>query len=282
MIQSERRTKALQVFKKSQTAIIGLILITALLLTAIFANVLAPSDPTKQIRKNRYAPPGVQHPLGADEYGRDILSRLIFGTRIAILVGVTPVIIAGIFGGLLGIIAGYSRGLIESVIMRVADLLLSFPSLMLGILVVVSLGSGIFKIIIAISIALFPRFIRLSRSSTLAIKERDSIEASRAIGCSGFRIMIFHILPSLVSEIIVMGTLWIATAIRIEASLSFLGLGTQPPTPSWGRMLREGVESMLFTPWQVIFAGLFIMLAILGFNLIGDGLRDSLDPKLQA
>ena len=282
MIQSERKTKALQVFKKSQTAIIGLILITALLLTAIFANVLAPSDPTKQIRKNRYAPPGVQHPLGADEYGRDILSRLIFGTRIAILVGVTPVIIAGIFGGLLGIIAGYSRGLIESVIMRVADLLLSFPSLMLGILVVVSLGSGIFKIIIAISIALFPRFIRLSRSSTLAIKERDSIEASRAIGCSGFRIMIFHILPSLVSEIIVMGTLWIATAIRIEASLSFLGLGTQPPTPSWGRMLREGVESMLFTPWQVIFAGLFIMLAILGFNLIGDGLRDSLDPKLQA
>ena len=282
MIVSERKTKALQVFKKSQTAIIGLILITALLLTAIFANVLAPSDPTKQIRKNRYAPPGVQHPLGADEYGRDILSRLIFGTRIAILVGVTPVIIAGIFGGLLGIIAGYSRGLIESVIMRVADLLLSFPSLMLGILVVVSLGSGIFKIIIAISIALFPRFIRLSRSSTLAIKERDSIEASRAIGCSGFRIMIFHILPSLVSEIIVMGTLWIATAIRIEASLSFLGLGTQPPTPSWGRMLREGVESMLFTPWQVIFAGLFIMLAILGFNLIGDGLRDSLDPKLQA
>ena len=215
-------------------------------------------------------------------YGRDILSRLIFGTRIAILVGITPVLIAGIFGGLLGIIAGYSRGLVESVIMRVADLLLSFPSLLLGILVVVSIGSGISKIIIAISIALFPRFIRLSRSSTLAIKERDSIEASRAIGCSGFRIMIFHILPSLVSEIIVMGTLWIATAIRIEASLSFLGLGTQPPTPSWGRMLRDGVESMLYTPWQVIFAGLFIMLAILGFNLIGDGLRDSLDPKLQA
>ncbi len=282
MIQSERKTKSLQVFKKSQTAIIGLILITALLLTAIFANVLSPYDPLKQIRKERYAPPSVQHPLGADVYGRDILSRLIFGTRIAILVGVTPVIIAGIFGGFLGIIAGYSRGLIESVIMRVADLLLSFPSLLLGILVVVSLGSGISRIIIAISIALFPRFIRLSRSSTLAIKERDSIEASRAIGCSGFRIMIFHILPSLVSEIIVMGTLWIATAIRIEASLSFLGLGTQPPTPSWGRMLREGVESMLFTPWQVIFAGLFIMLAILGFNLIGDGLRDSLDPKLQA
>jgi peptide/nickel transport system permease protein len=281
MIQSERKTKALQVFKKSQTAIIGLILITVLLLTAIFANVLSPFDPVKQIRKHRYAPPGVQHPLGADEYGRDILSRLIFGTRIAILVGITPVIIAGIFGGLLGIIAGYSRGWIESAIMRVADLLLSFPSLMLGILVVVSLGSGITKIIIAISIALFPRFIRLARSSTLAIKERDSIEASRAIGCSGFRIMIFHILPSLVSEIIVMGTLWIATAIRIEASLSFLGLGTQPPTPSWGRMLREGVESMLFTPWQAIFAGLFIMLAILGFNLIGDGLRDSLDPKLQ-
>ncbi len=281
MIQSERKTKGLQVFKKSQTAIIGLILITALLLTAIFANVLSPYDPLKQIRKDRYAPPGVQHPLGADVYGRDILSRLIFGTRIAILVGITPVIIAGIFGGMLGIIAGYSRGMIESVIMRVADLLLSFPSLMLGILVVVSLGSGISKIIIAISIALFPRFIRLSRCSTLAIKERDSIEASRAIGCSGFRIMIFHILPSLVSEIIVMGTLWIATAIRIEASLSFLGLGTQPPTPSWGRMLRDGVESMLYTPWQVIFAGLFIMLAILGFNLIGDGLRDSLDPKLQ-
>jgi len=281
MIQSERKTKALQVFKKSQTAIIGLILITALLLTAIFANTLSPYDPIKQIRKERYAPPSVQHLLGADVYGRDILSRLIFGTRIAILVGITPVIIAGIFGGMLGIIAGYSRGMIESVIMRVADLLLSFPSLLLGILVVVSLGSGISRIIIAISIALFPRFIRLSRSSTLAIKERDSIEASHAIGCSGFRIMIFHILPSLVSEIIVMGTLWIATAIRIEASLSFLGLGTQPPTPSWGRMLRDGVESMLFTPWQVIFAGLFIMLAILGFNLIGDGLRDSLDPKLQ-
>jgi peptide/nickel transport system permease protein len=153
---------------------------------------------------------------------------------------------------------------------------------LLGILVVVSIGSGLSKLILAISIALFPRFIRLARSSTLAIKERDSIEASRAIGCSPIRIMVFHIMPSLISEIIVMGTLWIATAIRIEASLSFLGLGTQPPTPSWGRMLRDGVESMLFTPWQAIFAGLFIMLAILGFNLIGDGLRDSLDPKLQA
>lgn len=281
MIQSESRNKALQIFKKSQTAIIGLVLITTLLLTAIFANVLSPYDPVKQNRKDQYAPPSMEYPLGADVFGRDILSRLIFGTRIAILVGITPVIIAGFFGGFLGILAGYLRGFTESIIMRVADLLLSFPSLLLGILVVVSLGSGLSRIIIAISIALFPRFIRLSRSSTLAIKERDSIEASRAIGCSGFRIMIFHIFPSLVSEIIVMGTLWIATAIRIEASLSFLGLGTQPPTPSWGRMLRDGVESILFTPWQAIFAGLVIMLAILGFNLIGDGLRDSLDPKLQ-
>jgi peptide/nickel transport system permease protein len=282
MIASERRTKAFQIFKKSQTAIIGLIIISILILTAIFANVLSPYDPIKQNRKDQYAPPSMEYFLGADIFGRDILSRLIFGTRIAIFVGITPVIIAGIFGGMLGIIAGYSRGFLESIIMRVADLLLSFPSLLLGILVVVSIGSGLTKIIIAISIALFPRFIRLSRSSTLAIKERDSIEASRAIGCSAFRIMIFHILPSLISEIIVMGTLWIATAIRIEASLSFLGLGTQPPTPSWGRMLRDGVESMLFTPWQAVFAGLFIMFAILGFNLIGDGLRDSLDPKLQA
>ena len=282
MIVSERRTKAFQIFKKSQTAIIGFVIISMLILTAIFANVMSPYDPIKQNRRDQYTPPGMEYFLGADIFGRDILSRLIFGTRIAIFVGITPVIIAGIFGGMLGIIAGYSRGFIESVIMRLADLLLSFPSLLLGILVVVSIGSGITKLIFAISIALFPRFIRLSRSSTLAIKERDSIEASRAIGCSAFRIMIFHILPSLVSEIIVMGTLWIATAIRIEASLSFLGLGTQPPTPSWGRMLRDGVESMLFTPWQAVFAGLFIMLAILGFNLIGDGLRDSLDPKLQA
>jgi peptide/nickel transport system permease protein len=282
MIASERRAKAFQIFKKSQTAIIGLIIVSLLIFSAVFANVLAPYDPVKQNRRDQYAPPGMEYLLGADVFGRDILSRLIFGTRIAIFVGITPVIIAGIFGGMLGIIAGYSRGFIESVIMRIADLLLSFPSLLLGILVVASIGSGLNKLIIAISIALFPRFIRLSRSSTLAIKERDSIEASRAIGCSAFRIMVFHILPSLVSEIIVMGTLWIATAIRIEASLSFLGLGTQPPTPSWGRMLRDGVESMLFTPWQAIFAGLFIMLAILGFNLIGDGLRDSLDPKLQA
>ena len=281
MIVSERRAKAFRIFRKSQTAIIGLILVTVLLLTAIFANVLSPYDPVKQNRRDQYAQPGAKYPLGADMFGRDILSRLIFGTRIAIMVGITPVVIAGIFGGLLGIIAGYSRGFTESIIMRTADLLLSFPSLLLGILVIVSIGSGLSKLIIAISIALFPRFIRLSRSSTLAIKERDSIEASRAIGCSPFRIMIFHILPSLISEIIVMGTLWIATAIRIEASLSFLGLGTQPPTPSWGRMLRDGVESMLFTPWQAIFSGLFIMLAILGFNLIGDGLRDSLDPKLQ-
>jgi len=282
MIVTERRTKALQVFRKSQTAIIGLVIVSILLLTAIFANVLAPYDPVKQNRKDQYAAPGAKFFLGADVFGRDILSRLIYGSRIAIFVGIIPVVIAGVSGGMLGIIAGYSRGFTESVIMRLADLLLSFPSLLLGILVIVSIGSGLSKIIIAISIALFPRFIRLSRSSTLAIKERDSIEASRAIGCSSFRIMVFHILPSLVSEIIVMGTLWIATAIRIEASLSFLGLGTQPPTPSWGRMLRDGVESMLFTPWQAIFAGLFIMLAILGFNLIGDGLRDSLDPKLQA
>jgi peptide/nickel transport system permease protein len=278
---TRKRRSAFSVFKESKVAIVGSILIIGLILAAIFAPGLSPYDPREQKIIKRYASPEAEHPLGTDQFGRDILSRVIWGSRISLSVGVFAVIFGGLVGTFLGIIAGYKGGLAEDFIMRMADVFLSLPSILMGLIIIVALGSGTTKLIIAIAVALTPRFIRLAHGPTLSLKEIGYVEAARASGGGGLRIMFRHVLPNIIGPIIVMATLWVATAIRIEASLSFLGLGTQPPYSSWGLMLKSGVDSITITPWLAVFPGIAIMIAVMAFNLVGDGLRDALDPKLQ-
>jgi peptide/nickel transport system permease protein len=277
----ERRKGGFSVFKESKVAVTGLVLIILVVLAAIFAPLLSPYDPRDQSIMNRFSSPKTDHFLGTDEFGRDILSRVIWGSRTSLMVGIVSVLFAGFTGTSLGIIAGYRGGVTENVIMRLADAFLSLPSLLMGLIVIVALGSGASKVVISIAIALTPRFIRLSHGPTLSLKETSYVEAARAIGGSGIRIMLTHILPNIIGPIAVMATLWVATAIRIEASLSFLGLGTQPPNSSWGLMLKSGVNNIIISPWLAVFPGIAIMLAVMAFNMVGDGLRDALDPKLQ-
>ncbi|MBW1695501.1 MAG: ABC transporter permease [Deltaproteobacteria bacterium] len=277
----ERRRTAFSVFKESKVAIAGSILIIAVSLVAVFAPWLSPYDPREQSILNRFASPQMPHLFGTDEFGRDILSRVIWGSRTSLTVGILSVVFSGILGTCLGIIAGYNGGFMENMIMRMTDAFLSLPSLLMGLIVIVALGSGTSKVIIAISVALTPRFIRLAHGPTLSLREIGYVEAARASGSGGFRIMLQHILPNIIGPIAVMATLWVATAIRIEASLSFLGLGTQPPNSSWGLMLKSGVNNIIISPWLAVFPGIAIMLAVMSFNMVGDGLRDALDPRLQ-
>jgi peptide/nickel transport system permease protein len=277
----ERKHSALLVFKESKVAIAGSVLIIGVVLVAIFAPWVSPYDPRSQSMLNRFASPQTPHPFGTDEFGRDILSRVIWGSRTSLMVGILSVIFSGIIGTFLGIIAGFKGGILENVIMRMSDAFLSLPSLLMGLIVIVALGSGASKVIIAIAVALTPRFIRLAHGPTLSLKEIGYVEAARAGGSGGIRIMFRHILPNIIGPIAVMATLWVATAIRIEASLSFLGLGTQPPNSSWGLMLKSGVNNIIISPWLAVFPGIAIMLAVMAFNMVGDGLRDALDPKLQ-
>jgi peptide/nickel transport system permease protein len=279
---TKKKRTALSVFRESKVAIIGSILIAFVTVVAIFAPWVSPYDPREQKIINRFADPGLEkNLLGSDQFGRDILSRIIWGSRTSLAVGVFAVVFGGLLGTLLGIIAGYKGGLTENFIMRMADVFLSLPSILMGLIVIVALGSGTTKVIIAIAIALTPRFIRLGHGPTLSLKEIGYVEAARASGGGGLRIMLRHILPNIIGPIVVMGTLWVATAIRIEASLSFLGLGTQPPDSSWGLMLKSGVDNITISPWLAVFPGLAIMFAVMAFNMVGDGLRDALDPKLQ-
>jgi peptide/nickel transport system permease protein len=278
---SKKRRSTLSVFKESKIAIAGSILLLAVILIAIFAPWVSPYDPREQKVTNRLAPPQSDHLLGTDDFGRDILSRIIWGSRTSLMVGLFSVTFSGLVGTFLGIIAGYRGRMAESFIMRMADVFLSLPSLLMGLIVIVALGSGTPKVIIAIAVALTPRFIRLAHGPTLSLKEIGYVEAARASGSGGLRVMFRHVLPNIIGPIAVMTTLWVATAIRIEASLSFLGLGTQPPNSSWGLMLKSGVNNIMISSWLAIFPGLAIMFTVMAFNMVGDGLRDALDPKLQ-
>jgi peptide/nickel transport system permease protein len=268
-------------FIRNRLAMVGLAIVIGLFLVAIFAFFLAPMDPTHQSLPDKRAKPGGKFILGADEFGRDILSRLIYGTRVALLVGIVSITIALFFGIILGTISGYFSGITDNLIMRAIDILLAFPYLLLAIAVVSAIGPGILNTTIAVGIWATPGFARIIRASVITIKEADYIQAAKAVGASHFRIIFNHVIPNFISPMIVYATLYMANAILVEAALSFLGLGVQPPTPSWGLMVSSGRDFLLTAPHISTLPGIAIMITVLGFNLLGDGLRDSLDPKLR-
>ena len=276
------RSKLWRTFKNNKTAVAGAVMALIVLLTAVCAFVIAPYDPLEQDVFHRLTPPERSHLLGTDEYGRDVLSRVIWGTQISLTVGFFSVLLGMVLGTTMGVTAGYSGGLTDSIIMRIVDVLLSFPTLITGILIAAILGSGLFKLIITIGIVFAPRFARMAYGPTLAVKEMEYVSSAKVIGAGSFRIITRHILPNIFGEIMVAGTLWMGTAIMAEASLSFLGLGVSPPTPTWGNMIKGGIDVLASAPWLSLFPGASILITVLAFNMIGDGLRDIADPKLRA
>jgi len=226
-------------------------------------------------------PPSQAHLLGTDEFGRDVLSRVLWGTRISLTVGILSIGFGLLIGTAMGTIAGYRGGIAGSMIMRLVDVLLSFPVLISGILVVAILGPGMGKLILTIGIVFIPRFARLAYGPTLAIKEREYVYSARVIGVGNLRIMTHYLFPNILGEVLVAATLWVGTAILTEASLSFLGLGVSPPIPTWGNMIKTGVDRLTTAPWLSVFPGLSILASVLSINMIGDGLRDVTDPKLR-
>lgn len=260
---------------------LGIFLVVITILVAVLANVLSPYDPAVQDLRGRRALPSAQHLLGQDIYGRDILSRLIFGSRNTLIAGVLCVLLAGIVGSVLGLIAGYFEGRLGSLIMRLMDLMMSFPLFLLAILVVAILGAGLVNAVIAVSITTVPGYARVVCGQTLSLKNAQYVEASRAMGGGHGLIMFQHILPNAIGSMIVLSTTGIASAIISTSALGFIGLGAQPPAPEWGLMLNEGRDYIMTDPHLCLIPGLAIVLLVLGFNLLGDGLRDALDPRLK-
>ena len=260
---------------------LGLILVVIYVVVAIFAEVLAPFPPNEQHPADRLQPPGPTYRLGTDEFGRDLLSRLIFGARNSLKVALSSVLVAATLGVAIGVLAAYAGGMSDNVTMRLVDLLFAFPAILLALFISAVLGPGERNTIIAISVVYLPIFARVGRAAALDIKDREFVDAARSIGAGHTRIITRHILPNGTAPIIVQVSLALSWAILTEASLSFLGLGVIPPAPSWGGMLSESRVLMELAPWTVIMPGIAIMVAILGFNLLGDGLRDVLDPKLK-
>src|SRR5688572_238425 len=272
--------------RRSATALLGAGIVGILLVVAIFADVLAPQSPIASDQTHTFQRPSWDYPLGTDQLGRDMLSRVIHGTRISLLVGVSSVLLALFVGVPFGMIAGFYGGRVDTTVMRVMDLILAFPIYLLAIILMVIFTPtagliGTMKVTGAIAIVRIPIYARLVRGSVLSIKEKEYIEACRALGLRAPRILLRHVLPNCLAPIIVTTTLGIATAIIVEATLSFLGLGTQPPTPSWGWDLKANVAFIQANAWLALFPGLAIFVTVLGFNLFGDGLRDALDPRLK-
>ncbi|HEY9318614.1 MULTISPECIES: ABC transporter permease [Achromobacter] len=281
-IPSSRPNALWQALAKNRLSWIGLGLLLVIVLAAVFAPWLAPHDPLQQNIAYRLEPPSAEFWLGTDSYGRDVLSRLVYGARVSLLVGFVAILIAMCIGSALGILAGYLGGLVDQLIMGLVDVLLSFPTLLLGLMVAAMLGASLENLIIAIAITEIAPFVRVARAPTIALKQRDFVEAGRALGYGPLRLMGVHILPNMVSDVVVLGSLWMASAIRTEASLSFIGLGVPPPAATWGSMIREGFENILDAWWLTVFPSVAILLTVLALNLLGDALRDAIDPKLRS
>jgi peptide/nickel transport system permease protein len=265
-----------------KVAAAGMAISVLLVLLALGAPWIAPHDPLEQSFLDAGQGPSVEHWLGTDAFGRDVLSRVIVGARVSLAIGIAAPAIAAVAGVFMGMLAGYFGGWADRLISRGSDLLMSFPSLLLGVMIAAALGPSFQSAVIAIAIALFPRFARLARASTQVIRREPFIDASIASGRRAVSIMLRHVLPNIGGSLIVALTLWIATAIRLEAALSFLGLGAQPPTPSWGNMIRDGMSDLVGAPWPAACAGAAITLGVLAFNMVGDALRDLLDPEMES
>jgi peptide/nickel transport system permease protein len=268
-------------FRRNRLALVGLVLVVVLAVSAALAPWLAPYDPARQSLIEKRAKPGAKYVLGADEFGRDILSRVIYGSRVALLVGVLSALIAVAGGLLLGTAAGFVGGWLDAVMMRGIEILLAFPYLLLALAIVAALGTGALNTTIAVGIWGVPAVARIVRGSVLALRETEYVGAARALGAPVTAVLRRHILPNIVPSLIVYATLFMANAILLEAALSFLGLGVQPPTASWGLMVSTGRDVLLVAPHVATVPGLAIMVAVLAFNLVGDGLRDALDPRLR-
>jgi peptide/nickel transport system permease protein len=268
-------------FKKNKFALVGAGIVVFFIIIAILAPLIAPYGVNEQVLSNRNAPPSADHWFGTDDFGRDILSRVMFGARISLWVGFVAVTGSIVIGCFLGIIAGYYGRWIDTLISRIFDIMLAFPSILLAIAVVAVLGPSLQNALIAIALINVPNFGRLIRSKVLSVKQEEYIMAAKAIGMSDARILFHHVLPNSLAPIIVQGTLAVATAIIEAAALGFLGMGAQPPEPEWGKMLADSRQYIIQAPWTVLFPGVAIMLTVLGFNLMGDGLRDALDPRMK-
>jgi peptide/nickel transport system permease protein len=268
-------------FITSGSAVVGLLVVLTFVLLAVLAPLIAPYGPDQQLLTDRLKPPSPQHFFGTDDLGRDVLSRVIYGAQISLRVGVLAVVIALLTGSTLGLVAGYAGGWLDGLFMRGMDIVLAFPSTLMAIGIVAMRGPGLEMALVAIGIVNIPTYARLARSMALSLREREFVLAARCLGASGGRQIGQHILPNALSPLIVQATLGIATAIIEAAGLGFLGLGAQPPTPEWGLMLTNGRAFLLNAPWAMIFPGGAILLTTLAFNLVGDGVRDALDPSLR-
>jgi peptide/nickel transport system permease protein len=264
---------------RSGGLVVGLVLALTMVAIALAAPWIAPFDPNEQNVLLNLQPPSAEHWFGTDVFGRDVLSRVIFGARISLFVGAFATL-AGIFiGTTIGVVSGYFGGLVDRLITSATDVLLSFPQLIMGLILVAVLGANLFNLILAIAITAVPAFIRVARASTLAMKERDFVDACRALGFGDPRIMFLHVLPNIMDEVVVMGSLWFAAAIRTESTLAFIGLGVPPPTATWGGIIRDGFDNLLDASWLSIFPSLALLTIMIALNMIGDGLRDASDPR---
>lgn len=265
---------------RNRLATVGGGILLAFALVGILAPVLRPSDPLRTDLYRRLSPPSLKEPFGTDDFGRDVLSRVMHGARISLRIGLVAVGIALVCGTCLGLAAGYWGGAVDMLVMRLMDVMLAFPSILLAIVVVAIIGPSLTNAMLAVGIVVIPQYARLVRASVLSIREREYVTAARALGASDLRIMLRDVLPNCVAPLIVQSTMGMATAILDAAGLGFLGLGAQPPTPEWGAMLSGGRELITKAPWVLTFPGLAILFSVLGFNLLGDGLRDVLDPRM--
>lgn len=273
--------KAVRRFARRKVAVLGVSIVLLFALVALAAPFIATADPNGQNLSRILEPPGGEHPLGTDELGRDIWSRVVYGARVSLIIGIASVLLAVVIGVPLGAIAGYHGGWIDELMMRALDVLLAFPGVLLTIVLVVILGPSLRNVIISVAVYSVPGFARLARGEALALRNAEFIEASQALGAPGWWIIATHVIPNIISPVIVMGTLSVGNNILTAASMGFLGMGVPPDVPEWGAMLSNGRKYLLVAPHAATIPGLAILLLVLGLNLFGDGLRDILDPKMR-
>ena len=274
------RTESWRRFLTHGLAVLGLAVIAGLVLLAVFAGYLAPHDPLRQDLPHALAGPSIEYPLGTDQFGRCVLSRILFGARLSLLVGVFATAIGAITVTVLGLVGGYFARL-DAPIMRAMDVLLAFPGILLAIAIMAALGPSLVNVMIAVGIRSIPSFARVTRSMVLSLKELEFVQGAQALGARSARVLFRHVLPNSLSGLLVFASMQVATAILLAAILSFLGLGVQPPTPEWGKMVSDGRSYLMEAPHVSLFPGLAIFLTVMGFNCLGDGLRDALDPRVR-